>query len=131
MALPPKKPKKQKDDGRWRSQSHRSFVTREFACCMCGSTTNVVFAHYRLGSGAGMSRKPDDWRGVPLCDGPFSSASGGLGCHDRQHLIGEPAFWDEYERLHGQTAMQLVDALCAASPKAAEIRALRREREAA
>jgi hypothetical protein len=131
MALPKRKPKQQRIDGRWRSQTHRTFVTREFACCMCGSTTNVVFAHYRLGSGAGLSVKPDDWRGVPLCDGPWSNIDGEMGCHDRQHVIGEPAFWTEYEKRHGQTVWDLIDSLCAESPKAAEIRAVRREREAA
>lgn len=123
--LPLRKPSKQKRDSRWRSPAHRAFVRDRFACAYCGSTTNTVFAHYRLGSGAGMGQKPDDWRGTPLCDGPTANADGMLGCHNRQHIIGEETFWADYAEVHGQTVMQLIDSLCAASPKAADIRRVR------
>lgn len=130
MALPARRPKEQKRDSRWRSQKHRTFV-KSFTCAMCGSTTNIAFAHYRLGSHAGVAGKPDDWRGTPLCDGPFANASGGTGCHDTQHTVGEATFWKGYQQQHGQTVWDLIDALCKASPVAHEIAALRREREAA
>lgn len=74
-----------------------------------------------MGSGAGMGQKPDDWRGVVLCHD----------CHNgEQHTkLGEPAFWADYAQRHGQTVWELIEAFCAASPKAAEIRQLRRERD--
>lgn len=128
--LPRKIPKSPKRSTRWRSQAHTGHV-RSFACCMCGSMTNIAAAHVRMGSGAGYGQKPDDWRTVPLCDGPFSNADGQLGCHQVQHAKGEETFWREYELRHGQTVWRLIDELCAASPKAAEIRRVRQEREAA
>lgn len=118
--LPARIQKAPKREGRWRSQAHCTFV-RSHACCNCGSTAAIEVAHVRLGSGAGMGQKPDDWRTVSLC--------GGLsGCHAEQHRIGEPAFWDRYAREKGQTVRQLIDAFCRASPKAAEIRTIRLER---
>lgn len=128
--LPRRIPKAPKRESRWRSQAHTGFV-RGYACAMCGSTTNIAAAHVRMGSGAGSGQKPDDWRTVPLCDGPFSNAEGGQGCHDRQHTVGEKSFWIEYEASAGQTVWQLIDELCAGSPRAYEIAQLRREREAA
>jgi hypothetical protein len=125
--LPPRLLKKQKRASRWRSQAHTKHV-RSFACAMCHSTTNVVAAHYRTGSGAGAGQKPDDWLTTPLCEGPFSSIDGKLGCHDSQHGTSEPAFWSHYEAKHGQTVHQLIEALIASSPKRAEIQAIRRER---
>lgn len=115
--LPPRAPKKEKRDSRWRSPAHRAFVRTQFGCAMCGSMTNRQFAHVRMGSGAGMSQKPDDWRGVVLC----------ADCHngDQHTKMGEPSFWAEYERVHGQTVWQLIDAFCNASPKAREIRQVR------
>ena len=124
MALPqrapkPEKPKREKRDGRFKSQKHRDFVRTEFACVMSGSLEAREFAHVRMGSSAGMGRKPDDWCGVVL-----SAAE-----HKRQHRIGEPTFWAEYERRHGQTVWQLIESLCAASPVAHEIRQWRMEHE--
>jgi hypothetical protein len=95
---------------------------------MCGSATNTVAAHVRLGSNTALGRKPDDWRTAPLCDGPSSAAGGMLGCHNRQHLIGEATFWAQYERENGQTVEQLLAELSAASPKAADIRRIKAER---
>lgn len=115
---------------RWRSPAHTKWVSG-FACCMCGSATNVVAAHVRLGSHTGMGQKPDDWRVAPLCDGPNSNIDKQLGCHNRQHIIGEWTFWEQYEQEHGQTVEQLLDELAAKSPKAGEIRKARQERLAA
>lgn len=78
----------------------------------------IEAAHVRMGSGAGMSQKPDDFRAVGLCKHH----------HTTQHATSEPDFWRTYERASGQTVEALIDALCAASPKAAEIRRVRQER---
>lgn len=125
MALPqrapkPEKPKREKRDGRFKSQRHRDWVRKEFACVMCGSTEGREFSHVRMGSAAGMARKPDDWRGVVLC----------AGCHRAdQHTTSEPDFWRRYQEKHGQTVWQLIDSLCAASPVTREIREWRKEHE--
>ncbi len=126
--LPRRLPKPAKRASRWRSQAHTAFV-RGFACAMCGSATNIAAAHYRLGSGAGGAQRPDDWLTTPLCDGPFSNVDGQLGCHNRQHIIGEETFWREYEQRHGQTVHQLLAELIKASPKRAEIERVQKERE--
>lgn len=112
MALPPRIPKKAKRSSRWRSPAHCNFV-RSHACCACGSTVAIEVAHVRLGSGAGMGQRPDDWNAVSLCKE----------CHTRQHSIGEWTFW------RGRDVLALIEAFCKASPKAAEIRAIRKERE--
>jgi hypothetical protein len=124
VALPqrapkPEKPKREKRDGRFKSLRHRDWVRKEFACVMCGSTVGRQFAHVRIGALAGMSRKPDDWRGVVLCADD----------HQYQHDIGEETFWREYAAKHGQSVWQLIDSLCAASPVAHEIRQWRMEHE--
>ena len=69
----------------------------------------IEVAHVRLGSGAGLGQKPDDWRTVSLCSY----------CHRQQHTIGEETFWN------GKDVEALIDAFCKASPKAAEIRSVR------
>lgn len=112
--LPPKIPKKPKRSTRWRSQAHLSFV-RQHACSMCGSMTAIEAAHVRLGSAAGLSAKPDDWRAVSLC--------GGLnGCHAVQHTLGEQTFWK------GRDVEALIEAFIKASPKRQEIERIRKER---
>lgn len=111
MTLPPRIPKKPKHESRWRSQAHCNFV-RSHACSVCFSTAAIEVAHVRMGSGAGIGQKPDDWRTVSLCHD----------CHSRQHQVGEPTFW------HGADIGGLIDAFCAAIPKAYEIRRIRRER---
>ena len=95
MALPARIPKAAKHASRWISKRHRTFVA-SFACCKCGSMRSVEAAHVRIGSGAGMGQKPDDWRTVSLCSA----------CHrgqraDAQHAMGERSFWAgiDYERL--------------------------------
>lgn len=112
--LPPRIPQKPKRATRWRSAAHCNFV-RSHACCMCGSTAAIEVAHVRLGSGAGMGQKPDDWMTVSLCGTPG-------GCHARQHREGERTFW------RGKAVADLIEAFIAASPKRREIEQARRER---
>ena len=125
--LPRRIPKEQKREARWRSPAHTKHVT-SFACCNCGSTTNVIPAPYRIGSNAGFGAKPDDWRTTPLCDGPFSNIDGELGCHQVQHARGEESFWDAYAMRKGHTVLQLIEELIRTSPKRAEIERIRKER---
>ena len=75
-----------------------------------------------------MAQRPDDWLVVPLCSDP-SGLGIRMGCHNEQHLIGEQTFWKRYEKSHGQTVEQLLDELCKASPKRAEIERVKRERD--
>lgn len=109
--LPPAIPKTARRESRWKSPAHRAFV-RSRACCRCGSIAAVECAHVRIGSGAGMGQKPDDWRTVGLCKA----------CHTEQHEIGERSFW------HGADLDGLIAAYIAGSPKAQEIRRVQRER---
>lgn len=119
-AKPAKRPKR---ETRWRSLAHCDWI-RRFACANCGETANVQVAHVRIGSGAGIAQKPDDWRTVPLC-GP---QEGKIGCHAHQHRVGERTFWTDYKNAHGQGVERLIRELCQASPKAAEIASVQRER---
>jgi hypothetical protein len=82
---------------------------------MCGATAPIEVAHVRLGSGAGIGQKPDDWRTVSLCGG-----SGG--CHARQHRVGEATFW------RGKDVEALIREFIAASPRRAQIQQEQRER---
>lgn len=116
--LPPRIPKKAKRASRWRSQAHLNFV-RSHACCSCGDKSGIEVAHVRLGSGAGMGQKPDDWRTISLC----------RDCHQIQHRCGEETFWKIYASTEHQTVDELIEAFCKASPKAADIRLARQERE--
>lgn len=126
MVLPRRIPKAPKRASRWRSQAHTTWI-RGFTCCVCGSTTNIAAAHVRLGSHTGLSQKPDDWRCVPLCDGPHANNLEQLGCHNRQHIVGERTFWANA----GVDVEALIEAFVKASPKRAEIERLRNERRAA
>lgn len=111
--LPRRIPKQSKRATRWRSQAHASFV-RQHECCVPGCTARPIeFAHVRLGSGAGIGQKPDDWRGVSLCTEH----------HNRQHSIGEQAFW------RGIDVEGLIAAFIKASPKRLEIEQAMRERQ--
>jgi len=74
--------------------------------------TAIEVAHVRIGSGAGMSQKPSDYRMVSLCSE----------CHQRQHNIGEATFW------RGRDVEALVAAFIAASPRKLEIAQAQRER---
>lgn len=112
MTLPRRIPKKPKRATRWRSQAHCNFV-RSHECCVPDCTKRPIeFAHVRLGSGAGMGQKPDDFRGVSLC----------AEHHRRQHNIGEEYFW------RGIDVEGLIAEFCKASPKAREIAAVKAER---
>lgn len=122
--LPPRIPRKPKRETRWRSQAHLAFV-RSHQCCVPGCAgMPIEAAHVRLGSGAGMGQKPDDWRAVSLCKHH----------HAEQHRVGEVSFWGPWcsEKEQGWTVADpeaLIEAFCKASPKAAEIRRVRQERE--
>jgi len=119
MTLPPRLAKRPKRESRWRSRAHCDFV-RSHACCACYRTAAIEVAHLRLGSGAGMGQKPDDWRTVSLCHE----------CHAKQHSVGEDTFWTLFRCLSGTTVDALIEAFCKASPRAAEIRRVRQERDA-
>ena len=110
--LPRAIPKQPKRASRWKSQAHCNFV-RSRVCSTCGETAGIEVAHVRLGSGAGMGQKPDDFRTVSLC----------RDCHRRQHEVGEATFWK------GKDVEALIEAFCRASPKAVEIRNAKRERD--
>lgn len=118
--LPRRIPKEAKRASRWKSQAHCNHV-RGFACSNCGSTAGIEVAHVRIGSGAGVGQKPDDWRTVSLCGGV-------KGCHALQHQIGEVSFWSAYNLRHGQTVEQLIAEFIKASPKRREIEETMRER---
>jgi len=114
--LPARIPKKAKRATRWKSQAHRDFV-RSHGCCKCGSTAAIEFAHVRLGSGAGMGQKPDDWRGVSLCHECHTGSA------TAQHNVGERSFWVGID-LDG-----LIAAFIKASPRRAQIEQAMRERD--
>lgn len=111
--LPRRIPKPAKRASRWRSQAHCSFV-RSHACCACGSMAAIEVAHVRIGSGAGVGQKPDDWNTVSLC----------RDCHSEQHRIGETSF----ERKHKIDMRRLADTFALASPRAVQIRLAKQER---
>ena len=114
MALPRRIPKERKRSERWRSQAHCTFV-RSHHCCVPGcEQMPIEVAHVRSGSDAGMGRKPSDWFTVSLCRDH----------HSEQHRIGEGPF----ARLHAIDLHALAAEFAAQSPKAAEIRAIQRER---
>lgn len=123
MTLPPRKPKKAKSETRWRSQAHLGFV-RSHCCSACHTDAGIEAAHVRIGSGAGMGQKPDDWRAVSLC----------RDCHRKQHEVGEYSFWglvcserDDDDIWTVANPYALIEAFCKASPKASEIRRIRQE----
>ena len=110
--LPRRIPKPTKRASRWRSQAHCNFV-RSHACSVCGSETAIEVAHVRVGSGAGMSQKPDDWRTVSLCKP----------CHGSQHKVGERSFWAAVGGVD-----KLISEFIAASPRRREIEQTMKER---
>jgi hypothetical protein len=112
MDLPRRIPKEPKRASRWKSPAHLKHI-RSFACSNCGSTAGIEAAHVRLGSGAGIGQKPDDFRAVSLC----------RDCHSRQHTVGEETFWN------GRDVEALIHAFNRESPKRHEIETIRRERE--
>lgn len=74
----------------------------------------IEVAHVRIGSGAGMAQKPNDWSTVSLCKE----------CHQKQHSVGERTFWKNA----GIDPIELAEAFAKASPKAAEIRVRKAEK---
>ena len=66
--------------------AHLAFI-RTLPCVACGKPAPSECAHVRMGTGGGMGYKPADRYCLPLC--------GPMGCHARQHQIGETAFWAE------------------------------------
>jgi hypothetical protein len=73
----------------------------------------IEVAHVRIGTGAGMGQKPDDFHTVSLC----------RECHHRQHT-GERTFWAKANI----DPIALADEFAKASPKAREIADVKRER---
>lgn len=114
--LPRRIPKAPKRASRWRSQAHCNFV-RGFQCCVtwCGGTP-IEVAHVRMGSGAGMGQKPDDWNVVSLCRDH----------HAEQHRVGEETFWKKHFAF-GPDAF--IEEFIKASPKRREIEEIRSTRE--
>jgi hypothetical protein len=104
-------PRAPKRSGRWRSQAHCNHV-RSHACVNCSSMSAIEVAHVRIGSGAGMGQKPDDWRTVSLC----------RDCHTTQHSNGEASFWSAYKLATGADVETLIEAFIASSPRRAEIK---------
>jgi hypothetical protein len=100
-----------KRSSRYRSQRHLAHV-RSHACVVCNSETYIQAAHYRIGSGAGMGQKPDDWRTTPLCHACH---------HSDQHTKGEDTFWEA----SGKDPLAVIEALIATSPVRREIEAHR------
>lgn len=115
MNLPARLPKKAKRATRWRSQAHCNFV-RGFACSVQGCDGRPIeVAHVRLGSGAGVGQKPDDWNTVSLCQHH----------HGEQHRLGEASFW---KRIAWRDPQELIAEFIKASPKRREIEQVMRER---
>lgn len=110
-------PKRKKRATRWRSQAHLTHV-RQHCCAYCDTQTAIEAAHVRMGSGAGMGQKPDDWRAVPLC----------RDCHREQHTAGEPAFWSNYQHHFNATVEDVIAELIRTSPRRHEIETEMRER---
>ena len=110
--LPKRIPKPAKRASRWRSQAHCNWV-RSHHCSISGCDEMPIdVAHVRMGSGAGIGQKPDDFRCVSLC----------ASHHRRQHEVGERTFWA------GVDVEKLIDAFNAGSPRATEIRHVKMER---
>lgn len=65
-----------------KNEKHLKWL-RTLPCCVTGKVGNVVAAHIRKGSGAGMGQKPDDNLTVPL----------NYWEHSKQHNEGELTYW--------------------------------------
>lgn len=105
--LPKRIPKTPKRASRWRSQAHCNFVRSHKCSYPDCDDMPIEVAHVRIGSGAGMAQKPDDWRTVSLCRHH----------HSEQHMLGERSFWHA-ARIDVE---ELIKAFINASPKRAEI----------
>lgn len=104
MNFPRKIPKPAKRSSRFKSQAHLAHV-RSHECSFCGASAPIEAAHVRLGSGAGMGQKPDDFRAVSLC----------RDCHAAQHSVGEGTFWEDRD------PEALIDFFVRTSPRRAQI----------
>ena len=113
--LPPRIAKKGNRSDRWKSTSHCNFI-RSHQCCVPGCDRRPIeVAHLRKGTDAAMGRKASDFFAISLC-----------AYHHRadQHLNGE----DSFAQAHGIDLHALAEAFAKASPKAAEIARIRKER---
>ena len=112
--LPRRIAKPAKRASRWRSQAHLNFV-RSHECCVPGCPGRPIeAAHLRMGSGAGMSQKPDDFSVTSLCKIH----------HLQQHSLGEATFWKAAKC----DPHELVEEFIRASPKRREIEQVMKER---
>lgn len=113
--LPRRIPKPPKRASRWRSQAHCNFIRgHECSVSGCGGRP-IEVAHVRLGSGAGIGQKPDDWNAVSLCQHH----------HTEQHRIGEATFW---KKVAWRDPAELIAEFIKASPRRREIEEAMRER---
>lgn len=92
-----------------RDRDHLKWIA-SFVCVFCGRTGCSVAAHIRAGGDGAMGRKPSDGKTLPLCGFPKMSI-GIIGCHERQHQIGEPAFWADFMARGGPDPVGIADAL--------------------
>lgn len=83
---------------------------RMLPCLACGRDPCGEAAHVRMGSLAGMGRKPPDRLTVPLCHE----------CHMTQHSCGELSFYADL----GIAPTILADRLYGVSPNIAKMRAM-------
>lgn len=116
MSLPKRIPKKRNRSERWRSTAHCDFV-RSHECCVPGCQERPIdVAHLRNGTDAAMGRKASDFYTISLCS-----------FHHRydQHIHGE----EEFGRRHGIDLHALAAEFAVASPKAADIRRNKQERD--
>lgn len=111
VPMPTKRQREAKPETRWKSPAHRDHV-RAHACSICGETAAIEVMHVRIGSGAGMGQKPDDWRTISGC----------RDCHDRQHRVGEGTFWQ------GLDVEGLIEDFIRTSPRRQEIERVRSQR---
>lgn len=74
----------------------------------------IEVAHVRVGAGAGIGQKPDDWNTISLC----------RECHAEQHRLGEATFQKKY----GIDMAAMAAEFAKASPKRHEIEQVQRER---
>jgi hypothetical protein len=117
MELPRRIPKKRNKSDRWRSTAHCDFV-RSHECVVPGCTRRPIeVAHVRIGSDAGMGRKPSDYFTVSMCGGVE-------GHHSESHRIGEASFQKKY----GIDLHKLAASFAAVSPRAQQIRRAKAER---
>lgn len=79
----PAKPEKRKLKGRVNA-AHKDFI-RSLPCLICGAPPRSECAHVRSSMDGGTGLKPSDKYTVPLCSRH----------HQRQHMVGEAAFWAE------------------------------------